>query len=218
MLVSPITSPRNLFNMSKVNEDELYGEALISYMLEKGLPESWKDTKECQKLYSAEQKGWKVDVFWDDSTEAPAGAGVFANQEIKAGDILRVGVNGYNIYQFNKATDFPKITETTRRFIGHYVLKWSDDDHSGNDERDMVFFWLPGCGFNHSLERCNIINLKSKDGVNLVATKNIAKGEELLSNYNWYGKPPAWFKKDWLAKHSDLECAFPGMNGFVKLP
>lgn len=97
MLVSPIASPRH-FNMSTPNADELYGEALISYMLENGLPESWKDTKECQKLYSAAQKGWKVDVFWDDSTEAPAGAGVFANQDIKAGDVLRVGVNGYNIY------------------------------------------------------------------------------------------------------------------------
>lgn len=196
-------------------EDKLVGSELISYIKQHGLPESWSDTEKCQQLYTPAQKGWQVKVYWDETTVAPAGTGVFADQDIPKHTVLRKGIRGKNIYEFNSRETAPVITEVTKKFIGHYILRPTKDG-CPVDHDDNIFFWLPGCAFNHSLDRNNVINVRTNEGVNFIATRDIKKGDEILADYNSYGKPPKWFSDMW-SDYAPLECAFPGMNSFVKI-
>ena len=100
-------------------------------------------------------------------------------------------------------------------------------------------FWTPGCAFNHSHTKDNIITVKTNIGYDLVTTKDMQPGDEILCNYSpyeylfentrlfflmqqlkfsntlylTYGNPPVWFAQ--FANENGIIAAFPGLNDFV---
>ena len=55
--------------------------------------------------------------------------------------------------------------------------------------------------------------MKKAHGYDIVAKRDIVKGEELLTNYSTFGTPPAWFAS-WI-KENKVESVFKGLNEFV---
>jgi len=62
----------------------------------------WNDRMALQNKWSNQDKGWQVDVTWKDT---PFGVGLFAEQDIREGTILRVGTPGYNLVQFRNVEE-----------------------------------------------------------------------------------------------------------------
>ena len=76
-----------------------------------------------------------------------------------------------------------------------------------------MYLWLPGNSRNHTTENPNCESQKKSHGYDIVATRDIVKGEELLTNYTGFGTPPAWFA-NWI-KEEKVESVFKGLNDFV---
>jgi hypothetical protein len=85
-----------------------------------------------------------------------------------------------------------------------------DDD----DDDSSRFFgmWVPGNGLNHSRER-NTVYKKTDQGVDLVALRDIADGEEMLDDYRLHGTAPRWLLE--FADKYQVTLTFAGCNDFV---
>merc|ERR1711936_84323 len=177
-----------------------------------GIPENWNQSEDMQASYSSEFKNFQVPVYWQQSQMLTAlgasGIGVFSQLPVKAGTVLRKGVLGKNLMRFQCEEDLPRMTNTTKKFLGHYGFGCINEL---DDEK--VWLWVPGCSFNHHGVDNNVVNVETEEGVNLVACRDISKGEELLCDYHSYGKAPSWFKD--FCDQYDIIGAYEGMNNFV---
>lgn len=179
--------------------------------------DNFDNRQKLQYLLSNVDKGWQVAVEW---RTTPFGIGLFASQDLQAGDVLRVGIIGRNLIEFHSVTDIEKFCQgsTSRlRYVADYL--WGqplEADERGDASKDCRrwFFgmWLPGNGLNHSTSP-NTVYRPSSDGINLVALEDIHSGEELYDDYRRHGAAPDWLR-DFATNHN-LSLNFRGCNDFV---
>ena len=77
-----------------------------------------------------------------------------------------------------------------------------------------MMVYLPPVGMNHKIGG-NIEMVCRKEGVNLIATQPILRGEALGVDYNSFGKAPQWYVDMLKECLGSDECVFPGFNDFV---
>lgn len=65
----------------------------------------WDDRQGLQNKWTLAEKGWEVQVEWKATTTKEHGIGVFAQERIEPGAILRRGRLGYNLVQFHTVDD-----------------------------------------------------------------------------------------------------------------
>merc|ERR1712241_455127 len=188
--------------------------SMYEKIMSEGIPESWTNTMDMQNQFpTAQAKGWQVDMRWGKSEHlAKIGmksTGAYVMEDVKKGQVLRKGEVGKNLILATKMEDFPKLTETTKYYISNYCAT-SNSASEGNQE---VYLWLPGNSRNHTTENPNCESVKKPHGYDIVATRDIAKGEELLTNYTGFGTPPSWFAT-WI-KDNKVDSVFKGLNDFV---
>jgi len=75
---------------------------------------NWNDRIGLQNRYSLKEKGWKVEVGW---RPTPYGAGVFSEEDILAGKILRKGILNVNLTKFESTADINEFCQ--QRPPGH---------------------------------------------------------------------------------------------------
>ena len=189
---------------------------LYKDFMKNGIPSSWTDSKAMQDCYSYEDKNWKVPV---QHKTTQFGIGVFVTEKVEQGSVLRVGINKENVIIMKSLDCIPDVLKNSDRktkmqktlnFISNYVYGWSYDD--GIVE---TYLWLPGCSINHRKNQANISFVRTEKGVNLIATKNLEAGEELLADYNSFGPPAAWLV-DFLVNSGVTKLCWKGYNDFVE--
>ena len=111
---------------------------LHDYIKKHGIPDSWSDTAATQASYSLEEKGWAVKVAFK---KCLYGLGLFADQDISKGNIIRKSEIGKTLAVLYEK-DFENFPEKTIEYISHYAT-----DHIGNNS---VQINIPGSGINHS--------------------------------------------------------------------
>ena len=149
----------------------------------RGIPDAWKDRIKMQSLYSLEDKGYKKKVYWEKSTIDSSFAGIFAEEYIMKGEIIRVLEKDVTMIVFNGKEDLPPLTETFMDYFPEYI---------GSTD-DICHMFVPGIGCNHHVTKANIWFEKYSDRiVHVIALKDISKGEELLHDYHDNGTPPEW--------------------------
>jgi len=189
----------------------------------------WNDRMRLQKKWTNEEKGWKVKVEWKRTCY---GTGVFANENIKKGTLLRVGQNLKNHFEFRKGDDIEAfctecgIESSSELYLARlnyvsdylygFFLDTDDRGYPLKDETpDFIGMWIPGNGLNHS-EKPNIVykvpENGTDEGMNLVALTDIPCGSELLDDYRRFGKAPSWILR--FAKKG-ISLNFKTCNDFV---
>jgi len=181
-------------------------EKYISDIMVHGIPKTWCDTLTMQSLYSLAEKGFTKKVIWKESTVSDGTIGLFADEPIQKGEVLRRYINQRNLIIFNSAEDIPPLTKSTKEYLSNYMFQTGD----------VCGFAIPGSSVNHDKERANEIIVKVSDNeLTSFATRNIQKGEEILGNYEQYGTPPKWLI-DFARKHDVWEyMLFKGYNEYV---
>merc|ERR1712142_8244 len=189
----------------KVDSFEMESKILKDFMT---LGPTWSNSVEMQKEDS--EKGWKVKVFWEMEYEKEdcLGLGLFADEPITKGTILRRGVFGKNLLVFDSEKNLPMTeVEATVEYLRNYaVLCPCGGEH--------MIIWLPGCGCNHSTTP-NLRPFATADGIDIIATADILKGQSLRADYRLFGKAPKWFLEILAEKTGNTECVFPGQNDYV---
>ena len=169
-----------------------------------GIPETWRDTLRTQGLCSLEEKGYKKNLIWQPSTIGPKFTGVFSDEFIEEGELIRVLEKDRNMIIFNSKDDLPPLTETSVKYLAGYF---------GN-AGDICQIFVPGISSNHHKDKANIWFKKiSESVVHITARKDIGRGEELFNDYNDNGIPPQWLAD--FAKEHDVAINYKGFNDFV---
>jgi len=184
-----------------------------SEIMENGVYPDWVDTMKMQNQFiNNEVKGWKVAVKHQKSE---FGIGAFIQESVSAGKILRKGDRKTNLIIANSEHDFPKLTEASLYYIQNYcsTVKLEIEENTEIGENKEMFFWVPGNSTNHS-DNSNVIALKSLDGYDMVASRDILSGEELTEDYNHFGKPPSWYE-EFLKEWGIDQYIFKGHNDYV---
>ena len=105
------------------------------------------------------------------------------------------------------------LSETTKYFISNYAGACSTAIIDNNNSKEL-FLWLPGNTRNHSSECPNTVSVKTSYGYDIIATKNIKAGTEILADYKTeYGPAPEWFK-DFIIENKTT-AIFQGLNSFM---
>ena len=188
----------------------------------------WDDRVGLQDRFTPKEKGWRVAVEW---RSTPYGAGVFANEDIVDGTILRCGVLGVNLKKFSSIADIEdycqsgETDDAGRRAKMNYVKDYlwgfnKDADAMGYDKAGVLppdsdrFFgmWIPGNGLNHN-ETPNMVYKTSADGIDLVALGDIRAGDELYDDYRRHGLSSPWLKE--FSSIYNVTLNFADCNDFV---
>lgn len=178
----------------------------------------WDDRLGVQAQFSLETKGWAVSVEW--KTTPAFGVGLFALEAIDEGTVLRQGILGRNLVEFQSVADIDDFVGGDAARL-HYVADYMwgfyrDADYSGypktTDDR-FYGMWIPGNGLNHSPEP-NSVYRTSPQGIDLIALTPIQAGDEIYDDYRRHGEAPAWLKQ-W-GKDSDVMLNFADCNDFVE--
>ena len=160
------------------------------------------------------EKGWKVNVLWKDQFLGGKciGIGLFAQQDIPEGSILRIGKFGHDILIYNRETNIPDITNPgTLEHLANYSIVCPCQMVKGGD--DMVL-WLPGVGINHSTNP-NCMVLCTVNGMCIISIQDIKDGEALVLDYNSFGSVPTWYEIMLRNNLGTATCVFPGANDYV---
>ena len=161
--------------------------------------------------------------------ESDFGIGAFIQESVSTGTILRKGCKNTNLIIAKSKHDFPKLTEASLYYIQNYCSTvklelvenenieqtGKNEQHENSVENKEMFFWVPGNSTNHSEHSSNVVALESVDGYDMVASRDILKGEELTEDYNHFGKPPRWYE-EFLEEVGIEEFIFKGHNDYVK--
>ena len=154
------------------------------------------------------------------------GIGAFIQESVPTGTILRKGCPNTNLIIAKSKHDFPKLTEATLYYIQNFCSTvdfyeatvelevGKNKNREKSVENQEMFFWVPGNSTNHSENNSNVVHLKSVDGYDAVASRDILKGEELTGNYGSFGKPPRWYE-EFLEEVGIDQCMFKGYNDYV---
>ena len=199
----------------------------------------WNDRMALQACWTAKEKGWQTDDAAVDWRQTQFGVGLFAKQDIAAGTVLRIGVNGRNLQQFTCGQDIEDFCRA-RGGIDEYLARlnyvkdylWgyctvTDDlgyeqkpgDKSQNPAADQQWFygmWVPGNGLNHNPTPNTVYRTLpggTEEGIMLVALTDIPKNQELYDDYRRHGSAPPWLQQFALEKGIALN--FAGCNNFV---
>ena len=191
----------------------------------------WDDRIALQDRWSNTDKGWRVQVVWK---QTPFGVGLFANEDIEPGTLLREGKNGRNLMQFRSVADIEAFCNAEGSDAGYrsrvgYVSDylWGFDPNDNPRGHEVVgqraplaprFFgmWIPGNGLNHRLEPNTVYRPApggTDEGIDLIALTFINKGDELFDDYRRHGKAPAWLVD--FARREGVTLNFAGCNEFV---
>mmetsp|Transcript_10352 Transcript_10352/g.15900 ORF Transcript_10352/g.15900 Transcript_10352/m.15900 type:complete len:245 (+) Transcript_10352:209-943(+) len=198
----------------------------------------WDDRIALQQKWTNEEKGWQCAVEW---RETKYGVGLFSAQNIDAGTVIRVGKNGLNLLQFKNANDLERFIERPSsdschsseeeaaarlRYLADYLWgfhRQANEEGYCNVESEKQtdrFFgmWIPGNGLNHNTSPNTVYRAAAEggtdEGINLVALRDISKGEELYDDYIRHGKAPLWLKE--FSVKNNISLNFGDCNDFVK--
>ena len=194
----------------------------------------WDDRKALQGTWENTEKGWEVEVEWNDT---PYGIGLFAAQDIPQGTLLRSGRMGQNLMKFETVTqieDFLRahhvlpnspLYHARLRYVADYLwgfyLKADNDGYPLKEEEEgdrhrFYGMWVPGNGLNHSHKPNTVYRTSPKGigcGINLVALSDVRRGDELFDDYTRHGPAPEWLKEFAIAYKVNLN--FADCNDFV---
>ena len=183
-------------------------EHVVKDIRQNGIPIEWLDILKMQSLYSLEEKGYPKKMFWKKSDVPGADIGIFADEPIKKGEVIRNLVENKNLIVLRGAQDLPPFTKSTSEYIYKYLFSNGDDS--------SCQLCVPGFSGNHSTNPNMTIDAISDSITHFTACRDIERGEEILLDYTKYGQPPKWlvdFKEDRKLGSIDWE----GHNDFVKL-
>lgn len=190
-----------------------------------------------EKWFTNQEKGWQVQVKWK---MTPFGVGLFANQDIPGGTILRVGTRGHNLVQFcsveeieafchmegdadrNSDADYHARLNYVKDYLWGYSP--SHTDTQGYDlpssplgsENRFYGMWIPGNGLNHSPIPNTVYRTRKggiETGIVLVALRDISDDEELFDDYRRHGRAPSWLLE--FASTKEVSLNFAECNDFV---
>ena len=83
-----------------------------------------------------------------------------------------------------------------------------------NNNTKELFLWLPGNTRNHSETKANTVSVKTSYGYDIIATKNIKAGTEILADYKKeYGPAPQWFSE--FIVQEKTTAIFQDLNSFM---
>ena len=174
--------------------------------IEKGV--WWSSTEELQASMTLEEKGWRVNVHWEEEFRngKSIGLGVFADQDIPKGTVMRDYIIGQTILLFTKSVNFPVASDlATLDYLQHHACKCP----CLKDQHEILMVNVPGSSFNHGLNP-NIRPVCTKSAIQGVAIRDIKKGEALQNNYHNNGEAPEWFTEILSANLGNKECTFDG--------
>ena len=187
-------------------------ESLINFV--KNGP-TWKSSEEMQNSMTLQEKGWNVKVLWKEEriNGKEVGLGAFANQFISKGTTLRTCIFGKNLFIFNNTTNLPNVdNKEIVEYLKHYngVCPCNVASHADN-----MSFYFPAACMNHSSNpsvhyRC------WADRCDIVAARDIQKGDSITVDYRNEGNPPSWYIKLLEEKLGSNECVFVGFNDYVQ--
>jgi len=169
-----------------------------------GIPDFWIDRIQMQNAYSLKEKGWKVQVKWQDSSIEGAGTGCFVQEDVKKGQLVRAATTGKNLIRFRDKSELPKnMSSVTKNYISNYCAQVDD----------FVMIFLPGNCFNHSSDPNIDMLIADEKTLHMVACKDMKAGEEIFQDYYTFGEPPEYLKE--LAKNEKMELVFTGYNAYL---
>ena len=205
---SPLSGPINcIATMSDVDWDDRIG-----------LQDKWTNT----------EKGWKVAVEW---RQTPFGVGLFAAEDLKRGTVIRVGKSGLNLLQFHDAADVMTFCKQDAHnvetpvdpkrvgYVSDYLYGFNPIAENGGEAPRWFGIWIPGNGLNHSVEANTEYRPApggTNEGINLVASCDVACGDQLFDDYRRHGHAPQWALD--FAKQYGCTLNFAECNDFVNAP
>ena len=179
---------------------------------------SWSSTEEMHKIFTREEAGWNVNVVFHKEYRGDTciGIGCVADQDIAAGELIRKGIFGKNLFMFNKDINLPnpKLIDTIN-YLKNYAFRCPCHQFSPTSVGDDLAVFVPGNSHNHS-DDPNVIEKCHENGVDVYASKNILKGESVRVNYSTYGNSPKWFTEYLKDCLGESDCVFYGSNDYVK--
>ena len=179
-------------------------ETLVENIRKNGVPDTWSDTMKMQASLNLKQKGYRKKVTWKQSVVPWANIGIFAAEDIRKGEVIRVLEENKNLIVFRSKNDIPPLTPTTKDFLSNYICQ----------SEDLCLVMIPGTSFNHSEEKVNMKMVKiSEHVVHIVARRDITCGDEIFEDYNDSGSPPD-FLAETVREHG-MSLIFKGFNDFV---
>ena len=187
----------------------------------------WDERIGIQDQFTLEEKGWTVHVDW---RSTPHGAGVFSNDTIAAGTVLRRGILGVNLQEFTSMADIETFcrssggTEGERgddsprsssqaklEYVQDYLWGFGGTATSSDDDR-FFGMWIPGNGLNHH-ETPNTVYRATPDGIDLVALVDVQPDDELVDDYRRHGTASEWLQE--FATLHNVTLNFADCNDFV---
>lgn len=197
---------------------------------------NWDDRIVLQNTFTLVEKGWMNNdcVEWKST---PYGVGLFARQDIAAEQVLRRGILGRNLIQFHNVQNIENFLnqgdkseyEQRLRYVADYLWGFDEDttdprgyaSTTGSKQQQQqqqqahsfMGMWIPGNGLNHSTDP-SMVYRKTKQGLDLVALKDIKAGEELYDDYRRHGVAPQWLLE--FAAQKKVQLNFAGCNDFVE--
>ena len=182
-------------------------EDVIDNIKRDGIPPEWLDALKMQSMYSLERKGYHKKVIWKKSTLEGVNIGIFADEPIKKGDLIRTLEENKNLIIFRSREDLPPLTESTIKYIVNYLY--------GSGEDGSCQMCVPGMSANHDAGRANMDVRSMSDHVtHITCTRDIEPGEEILLDYSKFGQPPDWLVE--IKEERGLTILWEGHNQFVK--
>eukprot|EP00494_Astrolonche_serrata_P011385 UN11468 len=109
-------------------------------IMENGVPQCWSNRLNMQSMYSLEERGWQISVYWKQSEIPNAGIALFANQDVPKGTIMRKFIVDQRMLIFEDENDLPFLNELTLQYLADYTFRF-------NGKCCCVF---PGASVNHS--------------------------------------------------------------------
>lgn len=96
--------------------DSASSKKFIDNLIQNGFPPDWKNIKDLNSVFTDDHIGWTIPVSHQPTTvPGLSGMGVFAEQDVKQGDVLRVGRLGKNIIEIDSSLkNLPKFEKNTR--------------------------------------------------------------------------------------------------------
>lgn len=182
-----------------------------------------------QRAYSIEDKGWLVRLEWKNDPNHGGGMGAFAAEDIAAGTLIRrsaidAGGNFLRMQSYDDLASFCGLDNEAysaeraalKAYVTDYLFKALPPWNAVVADEERVFgMWLPGCGDNciNEGEVPNVEDRLVEAGLmGMYATRDVRKGEPLLSDYDAdFGAPPDWIAK-FAADHLNGKTVFAGMN------
>ena len=199
---------------SQANDNTTTNKNLIHSILKNGFPESWKSIKEMSSNFDKQHVGWQIKISHKKSSIPEIDEmGVFAEENVKKGETLRIGKIGTNIFELTEENfkeniikfwidddekTGKKIVDPNKKFEFYYVVNYVFRNIYFPENR--IYLWLPGSGINHgskkSGKQTNIQYYFEEDHtIRHVATRDIKAGEEMLEDYSDFGEFPVWWNE-----------------------